>query len=356
MTPRCGTVLIIVAGLSGLLASIALAFLARIQNNGAGDQEVLQEAQARIMLVAACNYIQEASRIGWEDKRYQGAFHAETYGWIDVRDGQMGPKYNSSSDIITTGNKIDETPYQDKTGMAQALFPIGVARRFSMHRQIRPPYAIQNRVCYNPIVTDRNHPDYSNLKAYLRYPDPQPAVDNGYGTPSNRKPQGEIESKSSAFLNAQFKIWAQGDITPRPETVGIAWFRLLREPAGSVFVVTCGAGSSMGWRSWKELMSIDPEFARNYFGNEAGFLAAQQQEVRHFYRVEWSAAVTANDNNVLFHPNEYIDNYRLYPVNMGQALANTILDLEEQGSQFYTHNLGGTIQWVQRLREEPANW
>lgn len=363
---RSGTVLIVVAGISGLLASIALAFIARIQNNSAGDQEVLKEAQARIMLVAACNYIQEASRIGWESKQYKGIYHTETYGWIDVRDGHLGPKYNSFPDTISQLDSLPgvrEVPFYDPSGSeldklrknnngafisGKVLFPIGEARRFPMYLWQRPPYAIKNRVCYNPIETSPTASNYTGLKAYLRFPDPLPAIDNTWnGNASN--PGG---STSATTMNKNFEIWAQGDDAPRAETVGISWFRILREPAGATFIVTCGAGGTLGWRDWKELTSTtsgDPDLANYYFGNETGFKAAQQGEVRHWYRVEWSAAVAANDNHLLFHHNQHIDNYRLWPINYGRGSS-------EGFSQLYTHNMGGTIQWVQRLRQEPANW
>ncbi len=61
-SPRCGSLLIVVAGLSALLMSITLIFLMRIRSAAEESAAVLREAEAHIMLVAACNYIQEASR------------------------------------------------------------------------------------------------------------------------------------------------------------------------------------------------------------------------------------------------------------------------------------------------------
>lgn len=342
---RSGTILIIVAGLSGLLASIALAFLARVQSNCASDQEVMQEAQARIMLVAACHYIQEASRLGWESPDYHGRWHIETYGWIDVRDGGMGPKYNSSSstlDAINAQAAIPEAPFRSEANTSVGdLFPIGIPQRFSMHLLQRPPYAIKNKACYNPVITDPQDSDYTGLNAYLRYPDPLPSVDNGW----SRSPSNPAGGTNQATMDRMFPLWAAGDRTPRAETVGIAWFRLLREPSGAVFLVTVGAGGTMGWRSWKELTAGDPQFAQQYFGSENAFLAAQGGETRHWYRVEWSPAVTPQDNHMIFHGDYSRDNYRIWHPNGGTG----------QG-QFLTTNFGGTIQWTQRLREEPATW
>ncbi len=90
MTTRRGTVLIVVAGLSALLASSALIFLISVRGD-VEDMNLLQrEAQARIMLTAACNYIQEASRLGWEPAASTSTEHTEAFGWIDVRDGAWG--------------------------------------------------------------------------------------------------------------------------------------------------------------------------------------------------------------------------------------------------------------------------
>ena len=49
---RRGTVLIIVAGLAALMASLALTFLARVRSDVEEGQLQLQMVQARVMLVA----------------------------------------------------------------------------------------------------------------------------------------------------------------------------------------------------------------------------------------------------------------------------------------------------------------
>ncbi len=342
---RSGTILIIVAGLSGLLASIALALLARIQTNNAGDQEILQEAQARLMLVAACNYIQEASRIGWEHPDYRGRYHIETYGWIDVRDGALGPKYMSSSstlqDAQTLSNRliIPETPYKTvHTTVSVKMFPIGEPRRFPMYLMQRPPFAIQNRACFNPVGPNTVNAD---LKAHKRFPDPQPAIDNGW----EKWNKGNPGNMDISIANKNYALWAQGDTTPRSDSYAVAWFRLMREPSGSVFLVTVGAGGTLGWRNWKELTSQDPLTASTYFGDEANFNAIQQSELRHWYRVEWSPSVCPMDNHLIYHHEPNQDNFRIFTPNGARS----------QG-QFFMHNMGGTIQWIQRLREEPANW
>jgi hypothetical protein len=87
---RQGTILIIVSGISVLLLGMSVAFLARTGSDAEENRMVVREAQARIMLVAACSYVQECSRLGWDDPATPQ--HEEAYGWIDVRDGDVGPK------------------------------------------------------------------------------------------------------------------------------------------------------------------------------------------------------------------------------------------------------------------------
>src|SRR5476651_1933059 len=84
---RRGAVLILVAGVAGLMVALSVAFLTRMRSDAEENMLIVREAQARIMLTAACSYIQEASRLGYD----QGN-HEEAYGWIDVRNGKLGPK------------------------------------------------------------------------------------------------------------------------------------------------------------------------------------------------------------------------------------------------------------------------
>ena len=65
-SPRQGTILILVAGICALMAALALVFLTRMRSDMNESNLVLQHAQAKIMLAAACNYVQETSRIGWD--------------------------------------------------------------------------------------------------------------------------------------------------------------------------------------------------------------------------------------------------------------------------------------------------
>ena len=341
---RSGTILIIVAGISALLASLALAFLVRNQSDANESDAFLQEAQARIMLVAACSYIQEASRIGWDDKANQSSVHMETYGWIDVRDGFLGPKPFSeapSSQIPTT--TIRSTPFapgvDPRNLNLNGGVPVGVPKRFPMYVLKQPPYAIQSRVGYNLITQNPASPDY--LQSYLRYPDPQPVTDNNWRQ-NPVSPGGNVSATN-------FSAWETGDPTPRQPSLGLSWFRLLREPNGSTFLVTCGAGNTMGYRSWNEIQSDPNPEGRSMFPSAEVFNVYIQSEIRLWYRVEWSPAIMAIDNHLIWHHGGTDDHYEQFPINL--SVRNG-----DPWGQLVHHNMGGTIPMIQRLRNEPANW
>jgi hypothetical protein len=163
---RSGTIIIIVAGICALLASLTLAFLVRMRSDAEEMQALVRETQARVMLMAACNYLQEASRIGWApaNSNQTGDENTETFGWIDVRDNTIGPK------LVASGANDD------------SRFPLRTAKRFDMYVMKRPPYALQLAVSYNPILTTQSAPSVPTTDPrfgmpYMRYPDPQPVTE-----------------------------------------------------------------------------------------------------------------------------------------------------------------------------------
>lgn len=351
---RQGTVLIIVAGLAALLASLALTFLARVRSDVEEGQLQLQMVQARVMLVAACNYIQEASRIGWDIDGYDvrlargegerppaastGTEHAEAFGWIDVRDGTLGPRIRTIDParvqpLRGSRPQDEDTPGSPTSGSSR--FPIGVPVRFDLTVPTVAPYAISLRAAYNPV--DTNAPDSG--RAYLRYPDPQPPFtwNNWVGTPT--EPAGAVRTDN-------LSRWLAGDMTPRPGTTGRCWFRLVREPSGAAFTVTCGAGGTRGFRSWDE---VEREGQQPLFGDRSVFAVMQAQEIRLWYRVEWSPATTVSDMNFLREHEEHT--FRVStPTHVGGNPDNNY------SGQYMAPNMGGTIQWIQRLRQEPTVW
>jgi len=323
---RSGTVLIIVAGISALLAGLTVSFLARMRADAEEMQVVVRETQARIMLTSACNWIQEASRIGWEPEATLPTANKETFGWIDVRDNKLGPKF--------LANNLDDA----------TRFPLRSYKRFPMFLMEQPPYAVQLTASYNPIRTPSS-PDPVDFgdaafgKPYLRHPDPQPVENNGWD-PS--QPDG------STVNAGRFTDWANGRQRPRPTSVGMAWFRVWRE-SGATFVVTCGGGGTQGFRTYDEMTPSE----KAEFNNDPGlFESLKANEVRLWYRVEWSAAVMAMDYHMLDHSlGRDRDHYMVWPMNASHSIAG-----HEYRTQTHARNMGGTIRWVQRLSTEPTNW
>lgn len=323
---RSGTILIIVAGISALLASLTVTFLARMRADAEEMQAVVRETQARIMLMSACNWIQEASRIGWEPAGTAPTANKETFGWIDVRDNKLGPKF--------LANNLDDP----------SRFPLRSFKRFPMYVMERPPYALQLTASYNPIRTPYSPEPVDTEQAefgmpYLRYPDPLPAVDNNW---TRSDPMG-------ATVNAtRFAEWERGDQRARTTANDLSWFRIWRE-SGATFVVTCGAGGTKGFRSWS-VMTTDEQAE---FSDDQGlFNSLSNSEVRLWYRVEWSAAVMAMDYHMLDHSlGRERDHYMVWPINASHSVAG-----HEYRTQTHARNMGGTIRWVQRLVSEPTHW
>lgn len=334
---RQGTILIIVAAISALMASLALTFLVRMRSDVQESETLMREAQAHIMLMAACHYIQEASRLGYDDSTTE--YHKEAYGWIDIRDGAVGPKPTalstrsidpSNPHLLTDPNLPDPNLSHGKD--YDKFFPQQTAKRFDMYLKQIPPYAIRLDPAPNAI-------DPTSGVPWLVEPDPKPQV-------------------ASSFT--QFE---QGDPTPRQDSTGRAWFRLLRCGSGSnpnlarynaaTFIVTCGSGETHGFRRWSDMSPADHQIFAN---DQVMFESLQSTEIRLWYLVEWSPAVGGlHQFNLVHHrgpttdstnDNYTFNQYSQFPPN----------------HSFYSHsqtkerNFGGTIRYVQRLTSEPPEW
>ena len=365
--PRQGTILIIVSGIAGLLASVAIAFLARVRNDVDDMASVVRETQARIMLNAACSFILESSRVGWEPNNPNGTTveHLEAHGWIDVRDGSLGPRLNSLS-WSTPGQDRDAWNSEMKkakgrplmNGRDRPLWDDRKAGRFPMYRMRRPPYAIQLSTGYNPIS---KKDDYV---PYLRYPDPQPVVDNGWGTDPVTD-SNQLSGKVSAVNDKNWSAYEQGDKAPVNDSVGLSWFRVLREETGSVFTVTCGAGGTWGFKTFGDAQR---EGQANLFDNNIKvFESLRNAETIAWYRVEWSPAIPGGDLNPSGVTNtswkekwggqlwnaEGWDNTKYFGINASRpGFPNEV----GVGGTRMCMNYCGTISWIQRLRSEPKDW
>lgn len=326
---RAGTVLIIVAGLASILASLSLVFLARMRGDLEETQQVIQEAQAHIMLVAACTWIQEASRLGYDDGT--SLEHPEAYGWIDVRDGAIGPKPSP----LPSGGPTAAWGVDD-----DSRFPVQSHKRFEMYVQNAPPFAIRLDAAPNPL-------DHRTGIPYLSKPDPMPLLRRG---------------GSAAPTPADFAAFEGGDPTPRMNSLDRSWFRLYRlggtDPRfakynAATFIVTCGAGGTGGFRSWQE---ISNEGQASRFGSAAQFEAMRVSEARLWYLVEWSPAVGGQFIFGNIHHKTPTTDAN------GQRFAITQYSQFPQNRSHYSHsqgkekNFGGTIRYVQRLQTEPPEW
>ena len=353
---RQGTVLIIVAGLCALMATLSIAFLAQSRSEGSESALVMQDAQARIMYYAACNYIQEAGRLGWD--RYWGpapysaahpataevnriAIHEETFGWVDVRDGSLGPRRQDGllvfdcSDATTGAGPAFPAVSVDPTTGAPARFPMFVWKRTR--------FAISQAAVYNPIATADGARDFG--LPLLRNPDPQPAVSNGWNPGSVRIDASLFDDGSQGSSRADY---AHGDPTPRTNSTALAWFRLMRiGPAR--FLVTVGAGATLGFRSWPEVVAAGAAMEQ-YFGDPATFAAFQADEVRMWFLVEWSPAVAGATYQCI--DNEQApDHYQWRPFNPSHEWYPN-----GHQSQPHARNMVGTIRWSQKLLIEPPAW
>ena len=364
-----GTILIIVAGISALLASMSLVFLTRMRSDISETNAIVREAQARIMLSAACSYIQEASRLGYDFNSTKNTdFHPEGYGWIDVRDGAIGPKpsaipattnpvrfFNTSASTGTTPHS-DAAIYSFRNDNS-TIFPIGAARRFDMFMKTIPPFAIRLDAAPNPIDPQDGIP-------FLSRPDPVPVLPRefNWSNPSNK----------------DFNEFERGDPRPVSNSLGLAWFRLFRLGAQphpnfsakypdtykqynpATFIVTVGAGATGGFRFFGtppdgrpiEMTSADEQ----RFGTKENFIALQSEELRYWYLVEWSPAV---GGQFLFNTIHHRDGK--YDAN-GEHFAISQYAQFPQNKSRYSHsqgklkNFGGTIRFIQRLKTEPPEW
>ncbi|HYE05989.1 MAG TPA: hypothetical protein VEL07_10780 [Planctomycetota bacterium] len=345
---RRGTILILVAGLAAVLASLCVAFLMRMRSDAEETTLVEREIQSRIMLLAGCGYVLEAGRLGWDVDPHADPLrdHVEAFGWIDIRDEDaVGPR-DQRGDALFSDDLVVDTD-DDGTADQPAWPAVGSTARCPMHAWSRPPYAIQPTVAYNPIdVSDPGSVLYG-LPLLLR-PDPQPAVDNGW-TPA----------APGAVSDARFDEFSRGDARPRSETTGLAWFRVHRE-SPSVFVITTGAGGSLGYRDWRE---VTADGAEDAFPGPAAFAQTVGAEARLHHRIEWSPeTIEQTETAYQYHlqndagrglRNPWVDS----PIRMV-----TNMSLESPGGSSMhvamkrAPNHLGSVKWVQRLETPPARW
>lgn len=315
---RHGTVLIIVAGLSALMASMALTFLVRMRSDAEESLLTIREAQAHIMLVAACNYIQEASRLGYDDEP-GNPWHKEAYGWIDVRDGTIGPK--------PTALAPDSTQTFNFGSDDSRFFHLETPFRFPMEVMEIPPFAISLAAAPNPITPRPPH----NGAPWLVNEDPVPVLSLAKGN--------------------TFADFERGRPNIRANSANRAWFRLYRLGGpltrdrynAATFIVTCGAGGTRGYRSWSE---VPPDDQQYFAGDRSLFESLSLNEARLWYLVEWSPAIGGHIYHNTKNDRVGYDQYGAFAINASH----------DGRSQGHAKNFGGTMRLIQRLPSEPDAW
>lgn len=316
---RRGSLLIIVAGLAALVASLVLAFLARSRMSAEGSLSTIRAAQARMMLQAGCSYVLEGSRIGWD--LVGTSAHEEAYGWVDVRDGQVGPKtldYDGDGDFDPLWRATLVEDGDGDGAVDRPAWPaIGGVARCPMEVLRRPPYAISLAAAPNPIISDPLHPHFG--LPLLRNPDPQPA-----------------------YPGMTWTEFRDGDPEVTEASRNLSWFRIHRD-GPATFVITCGAGASKGFRDWDEVVGAG---ATGQFAGDRELFEKEilGNEVRLWYRIEWSPAVN---------PGADVSG----PADVAQWPVLASINNNRSNAPYTTRkNQGGTIQWIQRLRHPPVDW
>ncbi|MDA3962043.1 MAG: hypothetical protein PF961_14725 [Planctomycetota bacterium] len=355
---RRGSILIIVSGLGAVLLLLATTFLVHMRNDLSESEFTVQEAQARVMLYAACNYVTESSRLGYDrlvdnhstpnlaDDDWEVR---ESFGWTDIRGPKVPQAGHASASLgahtigpkDSSGNCLWEN-YGVWPG------PGGVARN-PMQRWVVPPYALIEREVYNPLQT----PPPADWRTAASFP--------------NRFPQPEMTTLTD---------YLQGDRQVAPASDGKSWFRVYRERAGDhdgngrswdnkpsydtvdftghhgIFVVTCGAGGTFGYRDWAEVTALGDTAV---FGSELEFDRIRAAERQLHFRIEYSAAVSSLD--AVYDPQNaqeqtwmWGDRWDKMPANFEKG------DGFELSGEKRGFNPLGTIAWIQRLEEEPPWW
>jgi hypothetical protein len=338
---RRAAILVIVVGIAALSGSLALVFLLRMQQDVEDSSSLMREAQARTMVSAALQYIQETARMGWDrNNPARPGVNDEAYGWIDVRDGSPGPKDHWHEPLAA---------FDPVTG-AGPVFPGvgGKAARCPMFVMERAPCAVEMTVNYNPISTD--------------FPGPMPTVgaDNEALSPYWRSLLSYANPEPRS-VSPDFASWRAGDRRARLDSEGMSWFRCYRMTQAdcqqhrkmdgtiapihwspAVFIITCGAGATRGYRDWDEIPAED----RAQFNDDPNlFNELRDQESILWYACEWHPS-QANQPQRQFSEDNQGYNRAHYNVPWNRADA----------ARAMAFNLGGVFLWIERLSEAPVNW
>ena len=397
---RSGMLLIVIVGLAAILLSLSVTFLARMRTDARESDFVVNEAQSRIMLHAAMNYIQETSRLGWHapdtDPEYapgrslEGVMR-EGFGWTDVRGAvaKFDQDPTSTSATVDIDHPADMGPI-DQFGRRMfdpgGGWPApGSVARCPMYVHQRPPFAVEDRLVPNPF----EHPDPLNERRdqSVRYPMSAPPV----RPVADTWPDFALDGSDPAHADAS---------QPLPVSVDLAWFRVYRESRtdhdgdGSpsydvvdltghhgIFIITCGSGGTQGFRDYAEVEAAYPAVGDQPF-DEATFDRLRAEERLLWYRVEWTASVLGGNHSSnaesgdldgggtdtrvhkLFRVSDQNADWgdwaqakesEVSAARMRAGIAMAPNDTPLEGGSV-ARNPVGTIQWIMRLPTEPPAW
>lgn len=327
LRPRQGTVLIVVAGISALLMSVAVAYLINMRSDLEETALLQRETQARLVLIAGLQYIQEASRLGWDKK--DTTIHEEGFGWADIRDGSAGPK-DVDGKLLYTPDPL--TPRFPEIG--------GKAARFPLYVMERPPFALAMNFTYNPAPMDGTL-GWDRLVNYTK-PDPLPA-------------------------KTTWREFAEGNTAARRNSLGMSWMRIYREKnvrgrppvEPATFIITCGAGATEGFRTYQDAYD---EGKSGLFNHDPAFFALlRSQESVLWFRTQWTSAVGGSSmgirmqNGLVELPELNKESYFKagttgYDIYEGTAAAN------REHHWWVNRNPLGSFLYIERLQDEPTEW
>lgn len=313
---RRGSILIIIAGICALLATLAATHLLRSRTEAAESLRVVQVGQARLMFAAACCYILEAAV----------------------------PVVEAAGAGASRGDQVTD-PQGYFTALGNRPNPPGrLVGRFPMYSMRLPPNAASLKRVYDPDVRESQRP------TRWRADPTEYAIDPETGKKADNQP-------------APSGVW---DSAPLPGSDNLAWFRVFwlamvpkatpdpykstppavfpdspsaqTAAATAVFIVTCGAGATRGYRSWDEVIADN---AQSLFGDEDTFRDLLANEIRYWYEVHWETLDIAELTNG---PTGMVDPPQIIPPDPGPFVLPDSADLDEHLKAYYGPVPGPTTE------------
>ena len=349
---RQGTVLIVVAGMAALLLTMFLVLTRQVRAEVTDGSLVLRDAQARITLSAAISYILETARFGcnadeetfgWTDVRDGGAgpkgpLTAAGVIPSDVPEGSTWPMQGSIkrcalqawkcppnaifpsaayNPVSLPGSWITEWEQTTEAGRwntkigkilapTKVNAPLGVDLGFGNISQNAANW-IPTSVWASPqeVLNDAGlYSLYGSVYATLYSPTQTQVLGPEYD--NSLQPQPIQDTKDDFVKGGRDNA---GSPVYRPESQRRTWFRIYRErPAdhdGSgtpwynrekitgnhgIFIVTCGAGETEGYRDFADFLATNPAEVSK-FRDKPIFEDLRRQERILWYRVRWSGFV-----------------------------------------------------------------